>query len=139
MSAVSSRNVWRGCTDIRWIRHACTQELVHFGLSVTNANISELRDMPGDDNRYFESLKQKAISGATNNARRAPAWMQTPCMMPDFNPPVSSHAYCPHCEPIKPSAACCHSAAACSSSVHVLAASGECACCRNVSTALSTS
>ena len=51
------------------IWHACTQELIPYGLSVTNANISELRDMPGDDNRYFESLKQKAISGATNNAR----------------------------------------------------------------------
>ena len=53
----------------RFIRHACAQELIPYGLSVTNANISELRDMPGDDNRYFESLKQKAISGATNNAR----------------------------------------------------------------------
>lgn len=45
------------------------KELIPYGLSVTNANISELRDMPGDDNRYFESLKQKAISGATNMAR----------------------------------------------------------------------
>jgi hypothetical protein len=49
------------------------KELIPYGLSVTNANISELRDLPGDDNRYFESLKQKAISGATNIARHVTA------------------------------------------------------------------
>ncbi len=45
------------------------KELIPYGMSVTNTNISELRDMPGEDNKYFESLKQKAISSATNNAR----------------------------------------------------------------------
>ena len=59
---------------------ACAQELIPYGLSVTNANISELRDMPGDDNRYFESLKQKAISGATNNARCAQRCNSRACM-----------------------------------------------------------
>ena len=35
------------------------QELICFGVSISNANISELRDMPGDDNKYFESLKRQ--------------------------------------------------------------------------------
>ena len=34
------------------------QELICFGVSISNANISELRDLPGDDNKYFESLKR---------------------------------------------------------------------------------
>ena len=42
---------------------------IPFGCSVINANISELRDMPGEDNKYFESLKAKAISAATQEAR----------------------------------------------------------------------
>ena len=41
---------------------------IPFGCSVINANISELRDMPGEDNKYFESLKAKAIT-ATQEAR----------------------------------------------------------------------
>ncbi|CAL8462079.1 g1610 [Coccomyxa elongata] len=51
------------------VQEKVEKELIPYGMSVTNANISELRDMPGEDNKYFESLKQKAISGATNNAR----------------------------------------------------------------------
>lgn len=35
------------------------QELICFGVSISNANISELRDLPGDDNKYFESLKRQ--------------------------------------------------------------------------------
>ena len=45
------------------------KELTPYGCSVTNANISELRDTPGEDNRYFETLKTKAISAATQEAR----------------------------------------------------------------------
>ena len=45
------------------------KELIPWGLSVTNANVSELRDMPGEENKYFASLQMKAISGATNDAR----------------------------------------------------------------------
>ena len=45
------------------------KELTPYGCSVTNANISELRDTPGEDNKYFETLKTKAISAATQEAR----------------------------------------------------------------------
>ena len=57
---------------------------IPFGCSVINANISELRDMPGEDNKYFESLKAKAISAATQEARcgcsSAPSPMQGGCL-----------------------------------------------------------
>ena len=43
------------------------KELLSFGLQVFNGNIAEMRDSEG--NAYFSSLKQKAISGATNDAR----------------------------------------------------------------------
>ena len=40
------------------------QELICFGVSISNANISELRDMPGEDNKYFESLKRQVFMRA---------------------------------------------------------------------------
>lgn len=54
------------------MQEAIEKELIPFGCSVINANISELRDTPGEDNKYFESLKAKAISAATQDARSAP-------------------------------------------------------------------
>lgn len=43
------------------------KELISFGLCVFNGNVAEMRDSEG--NTYFSSLKQKAISGAVNDAR----------------------------------------------------------------------
>ena len=43
------------------------KELLSFGLCVFNGNVAEMRDNAG--NEYFSSLKQKAISGATQAAR----------------------------------------------------------------------
>lgn len=42
-------------------------ELNPFGLKVYNANIAEMKDLPG--NEYFEYRKQKAIQSANNEAR----------------------------------------------------------------------
>ena len=54
---------------IRAVQEKIEKELTPYGCSVTNANISELRDTPGVENRYFETLKTKAISAATQEAR----------------------------------------------------------------------
>ena len=51
------------------VQERIEKELIPYGLHVTNANVAELKDMEGVDNRYFDSLKQKAIAGATNDAR----------------------------------------------------------------------
>ncbi|CAL5221082.1 g3209 [Coccomyxa viridis] len=51
------------------VQEKIEKELTPYGCSVTNANISELRDTPGEDNKYFETLKTKAISAATQEAR----------------------------------------------------------------------
>lgn len=42
-------------------------ELTQFGLKVYNANIEELKDLKG--NEYFSKMKQKALEGATQQAR----------------------------------------------------------------------
>lgn len=46
-------------------------ELTQFGLKVYNANIEELKDLKG--NEYFSKMKQKALEGATNQAKVAVA------------------------------------------------------------------
>jgi flotillin len=46
-------------------------ELTQFGLKVYNANIEELKDLKG--NEYFSKMKQKALEGATNQAKIAVA------------------------------------------------------------------
>jgi len=46
-------------------------ELEQFGLKIYNANIEELRDMPG--NEYFTYMKQRALEGAVNEAKVAVA------------------------------------------------------------------
>ena len=46
-------------------------ELSQFGLKVYNANIEELKDLKG--NEYFSKMKQKALEGATNQAKVAVA------------------------------------------------------------------
>ena len=46
-------------------------ELAQFGLVVYNANIEELRDMPG--NEYFVFLRKRALEGAVNDAKVAVA------------------------------------------------------------------
>ena len=56
------------------VQERIQKEVVSFGLMIFNANISEMKDKPG--NAYFESLKQKAISGAINDARIATAEAQ---------------------------------------------------------------
>lgn len=43
------------------------KELLSFGLQVFNGNVAEMKDSEG--NAYFSSLKQKAIAGATHDAR----------------------------------------------------------------------
>ena len=49
------------------VQERIQKELLNFGLQVFNGNVAEMRDSAG--NAYFSSLKQKAISGATNDAR----------------------------------------------------------------------
>jgi uncharacterized membrane protein YqiK len=49
------------------VQERIQKELLSFGLQVFNGNVAEMRDSEG--NAYFSSLKQKAISGATNEAR----------------------------------------------------------------------
>jgi flotillin len=49
------------------VQERIQKELLSFGLQVFNGNVAEMRDSEG--NAYFSSLKQKAISGATNDAR----------------------------------------------------------------------
>lgn len=41
--------------------------MICFGVSISNANISELRDMPGEDNKYFESLKRQVSRGSLHS------------------------------------------------------------------------
>jgi flotillin len=49
------------------VQERIQKELLSFGLQVFNGNVAEMKDSEG--NAYFSSLKQKAISGATNDAR----------------------------------------------------------------------
>ena len=49
------------------VQERIAKELISFGLQVFNGNVAEMRDSEG--NAYFSSLKQKAISGAVNEAR----------------------------------------------------------------------
>lgn len=53
------------------ITKSIDKELEQFGLIVYNANIGELRDLPG--NEYFVFLRKRALEGAINDARVAVA------------------------------------------------------------------
>jgi flotillin len=49
------------------VQERIQKELLSFGLKVYNGNVAEMKDTEG--NAYFSSLKQKAIAGATHDAR----------------------------------------------------------------------
>ena len=53
------------------------KELTPYCCSVTNANISELRDTPGEDNGHFETLETEAVSAAAQEPRSVLAWCRS--------------------------------------------------------------